>query len=168
MNTQSATLKLKAAWKALSARERWMLSSAAIVVICTLFYVLLLAPLLNANDTMLRNIQGLRSDLVWLREQVDAGVERSTTGEVVQDRDQTLTTVIERTARAFGLDSTIVQLTPSDNEDQVQVVLETADFSRWLRWVSNLDERYGVRLENATIERLDDPDTADARLLFVR
>ena len=162
------TLNLKSAWKALSGREQWMIGGVGAVAASILFYALVLTPLWNANDTMQQNIQGLRTDLVWLREQVDEGHAKSSAVDVAQDRDQALAVVIERTARAFGLDSAIVQLTPSDNEDQVQVVLETADFSRWLRWVSNLDERYGVRLENATIERLDDPDTADARLLFVR
>ena len=66
------------------------------------------------------------------------------------------------------MDGSIQQLTPGDNPENVSVVMEDASFNAWVRWVSVLEQQYGVKVLNATVERQQAPDMAEVRMEFVR
>ena len=68
---------------------------------------------------------------------------------------QSLVAVLESVARANNLEGSIQQLTPGDSDNQVRLVLDNASFNSWVKWVSELEQKYGVIVESATVERAE-------------
>ncbi len=162
-------------WLELSSRERYIVAIGGVVAVLIFSYQLVFAPVLNASNVMQANIGSLRTNLVWLREQAnslpsaESGQSQSGTGQNnFEASDQSLVSILERTARSFQLDGSIQQLTPGDNPENVSVVMEDASFNAWVRWVSVLEQQYGVKVLNATVERQQAPDMAEVRMEFVR
>ena len=161
---------LRARWQALSTRERVILRCGGGIVLAILMYQFLYRPAHIATQEMQNNIGGLRSNLVWLREQAAHGVggESQRSGVKTVGNDQSWVAVLESVARANNLEGSIQQLTPGDSENQVRVVLDNASFNGWVKWVSELEQKYGVFVESATVERLSKPDTAEIRMQLRR
>ena len=160
--------KLTELWHERSEREQKILIAGGIVVLFSLFYNVFYSPLQNANRIMATNISSLRSNLVWLREQAEYGDSEGLSTMRVEGEEDSLVLVLEKSARPFQLDTAITQLSPGESNNQVRVVLEDVDFNNWARWIAVLEQQYGVRVQEATVERQPDPNTAEVRMAFVR
>ncbi|GEM_PF-1282273 len=162
--------ELRQRWLTLSGREQVVLGCGGLLVLIILMYQFLYRPAHIAKATMQNNIGDLRSNLVWLREQVEHGVEGGGQTSTVNNagEGQSLVAVLESVARANNLEGSIQQLTPGDSDNQVRLVLDNASFNSWVKWVSELEQKYGVIVESATVERLSNPDTAEIRMQLRR
>jgi general secretion pathway protein M len=55
-----------------------------------------------------------------------------------------------------------------DGEKQIRVWVEDTSFDALLRWMQDLQSRYGVRVDAVAIERRPAPGLVNARLTLVR
>ncbi|MFT4635083.1 MAG: general secretion pathway protein M [Arenicella sp.] len=158
-------------WLSLQYRERVILALGGFVVSIILLYALLFQPLYKALAEMQLALPSWRGNLVWMR-QTDELLERGgnlAVSQVPAGADQSLLSVLESTARRANIRKSIQQMVPTQNNTEVRVVLEDADFNQWLFWVDTLYKMNGVDISQMTAERDDDrPNIAEIRVTFVR
>lgn len=161
---------IKNYWKQLEPRERIILGWGGLVVMIILFYALIWQPWHKEIDSMQESIQTMRKDLVWIRQH---GEIMSSGGQglvkKVKGENQSLLSVIETTAKAHKVRASIQQMVPSNNDTEVQVVLEDVNFNHWVTWIDVLVKQYGVDVLEASAERSGDkPNIAEVRMTFLR
>jgi general secretion pathway protein M len=163
--------EIKKYWTGLQPRERLVLAIGGIVVSLILMYALLVQPWHKALNHMEAALPGLRTNLIWMRQQSQA----MKTGSIkqsapkLQGQGQSLLSVVEQTAKRAKVSKAIQQMTPAQNSTEVRVVLDGVNFNQWLRWVDELYKRYGVDIKQVTAERdEDEPNIAEIRVTFIR
>ena len=163
--------ELKKYWLNLQPRERMVLGWGGLSVTAIILYALLFQPLYNAIAHMEQVLPGLRSNLVWIR-QTDEMLERGgslTVSQTNEGSNESLLSVLESTARGAKIRESIQQMVPTKNNTEVRVVLDDADFNKWLLWVDTLYKKKGVDIRQVTAERDDDrPNIAEIRVTFFR
>ena len=78
-----------------------------------------------------------------------------------------LLSTLERSALDRGLRRNITRMAP-DGSAGVRLALDGVGFNTLLRWLTDLQQGSGVRVESATITAQSDPGVVDARLLLRR
>lgn len=163
---------IKKWWGQLQARERLVLSVGSVVVSLILAYLFILEPWQTAMQHMSRVVPIKRSELAWMREQAEVMGAVNTSAQTNTNfigRDQSLMSVLQQTANQQGLQKSIKQITPRPENDSVSVLMEEVSFNGWVRWVTDLERRYGVNVVQLSAERDDDkPDIAEIRVRFKR
>ena len=162
---------IKQYWFGLELRERWILGLGALVVSLILFYALVWQPWHKAIDSMNEQLPALRTDLQWMRQQAEVvkngGVIKAKSN--IKGGNESLLSILEKTARASKLDKSIQEITPGQNNQEVRVVLEEASFNQWVSWIDLLYKDYLITVKQVTAERDDDtPDIAEFRGTFER
>lgn len=162
---------IKVYWNSLEARERLVLSWGALIVGCIFFYALLWQPWQQSLSFMEQSVSSMRVNAQWMEQRVQdmkGGIE-STSSTPKRGADQSLTSLIERTATQAKVADAIQQIVPDPVTGQVRVVLEGADFNQWVLWVDNLYKNYGVDISQLNVEKEDEkPNLAEIRLSFSR
>lgn len=162
-------------WQALEQRERLILGWGGLIVGVILFYALVWQPWHNAITSMEEAIQSRRESLVWMRQTSEMVKNGSviSSQQSVKDKSQSLLSVIEKTARISRVNTAIQQMVPGTNQktnvEQVNVVLEEADFNLWVRWVDDLSRNYAVNVSQLSVENeTDQPNVVELRVTFER
>jgi type II secretory pathway component PulM len=158
-------------WRGLQSREKLILSFGLVFVCVVFFYQFIWAPWHNAINYMEEALINHRKNLVWMRQQSTMLDESGgkITVERVRGAEESLMSVIEKTAGATGVREAIQQLSPRENNSQVSVVLEGVSFNNWLRWVDSLQSTYGVSVYELSAERESGKaDIAEIRVTFER
>ena len=162
-------------WLQLEKRERWILGLGGVLVSFILFYALILKPWHRALSEMSDRVPSLRENLVWMMQ----ASEMVQNGNVVntvrasKDVNKSLLSVVEQTARTSKVNKFIQQMVPGNNiktnVEQVNVVLEEANFNQWVRWVDDLANNYAVNIKQVSIEsETDEPNIVELRVTFER
>lgn len=162
---------IKKYWASLQPRERLILVLGGIVVSAILLFASLFQPWHKALNHMEVALPGLRTNLVWMRQQSEALKNGAVAQAVTPSLEpgQSLLSVVERTAKQAGVSAAIQQMTPAQNNTEVRVVLDQVDFNKWLIWIDSLYKKYGVDIKQVTAERDDErPNIAEIRITFVR
>ena len=120
-------------------------------------------------------LQERRTSLVWMQEQSKL-VQNGSLGQSIQvfeGVNQSLLSVVEQSARANEVTQFIQQMTPSSSaqggNEQVDVVLDEANFSQWVRWVDSLYRDYGVNIKQLSADNdSGEPNIVELRVTFER
>ena len=132
----------------LEPRERRMVVFGAVAALLLLIIAIVL-PLQRSVSAVQQRVERKRDDLQWLRSMAPqlAGLQ----GSVPPPLRESLVVVIDRTARESGLDKSLVGSQPS-GDGGLNVRLDQTPFDTLVAWLSQLRERYGVRVDSATID----------------
>jgi general secretion pathway protein M len=132
----------------LEPRERRMLLFGAIAALL-LIIVASVLPLQRSVAAVEQRIERKRDDLQWLRSMAPqlAGLQ----GSAPPPLRESLVVVVDRTARESGLAKSLVGSQPS-GDGGLNVRLDQTPFDALIVWLSQLRERYGVRVDSATID----------------
>lgn len=157
--------RLRSALLALAPRERVMVLTGAVVVLVTLLYLLVWEPLTSAHQQRAEGLQRARTLSVRI-EQAAAQIKAGGTGRSV-DRNQSLVTAVDQTSRSPTLGKAPSRLQP-EGDREVKIWFEDVPFANLLRWLQDLETRYGITASSAEIERGGAPGLVSARLTLVR
>lgn len=147
-----------------------MVSIAAIVVVIALFYYALWQPLNNGLAEARNRVTAESNQARWMLGVRDEArvLQASDRHQAPIGGDQSLLSIIDKTSRANDLGEAVTHIQPND-DDQATVTLDAANFNRMLFWLQNLQSRYGIAANEATISREDDsPGEVEARLTLAR
>jgi general secretion pathway protein M len=153
----------------LAPRERVLVLLAAAAVAMTLFFLLVWEPLAQAHQRRADALQAARA-LAERLEVIGAEVQRSRRsggGAQAPDLGTSLLAAVDLSARAGTLSKPPSRIQP-EGEREVRVWLEAVSFDSLLRWIGELETRYGIQVQTADIERAERPGLVDARLTLVR
>lgn len=156
--------RFKAWWSGLAERERRVLGAGAVALGLIVLYLGLWQPLSNAShkrDTALRAARALAVQLESL------AAEAPRAGGATLGAGQSLLAVIDQSRKASAITKPPSRLQP-EGDNTVRIWLDDVPFDGLLRWLGELQTRYGVRVDNADIERESGPGLVNARLTLVR
>lgn len=160
---------MKAWWTQRSPRERLLISIAALAGLAVLFYALIWQPLLSQRKVLQQSVLQLRNDLAWMQ-QAAAEVQRlkqsqpqRTASASASSSTPSLPTLIDQSARASGLGSSLKRVEPQANQ-QLQIQFERVGFDQMLHWLNDLQQEHSIVIVNAVINRQETSGQVNARL----
>lgn len=132
----------------LEPRERRMVLFGAVAAVL-LVIVATVLPLQRSVAAVEQRVERKRDDLQWLRSMAPqlAGLQRTAPPPL----RESLVVLVDRTARESGLEKSLVGSQPS-GDGGLNVRLDQTPFDTLIGWLSQLRERYGVRVDSATID----------------
>ncbi len=160
--------KLKDWFYGLQARERWMVSGAAVLVLLTVVYLFALAPFYAAVDAQAERVAKKQADLSWMRSVAGDVIALSNDAPMaVVPSGESLVVLVDRAARECGLGSSLTGQTPN-GANGIRVRLERAEFDKLVLCLANLQQGHAVSIESATIDRTSEPGFVNASLVLNR
>jgi general secretion pathway protein M len=143
---------LKQRWAQMQERERRVLLGGAVAVALLGGYALVWDPWVQAVSGLEQDVAEQRVLLGWMKQSVsEVRMLRGSRPGGAPAAGQSLLSLIDGTARAQGLGTTMQRVEPEGNG--VRVWLERAAFDDVLRWLDRLGDR-GVRVTSFASERV--------------
>ena len=132
----------------LSARERLLVNIGGAVVVAAILYLGVIGPVQAFHDEAMARYRQQQAQFEWmLRHQGEAARQESAAAPPA--RNQSLLTLIDRTARGFGLRLASYR---SESGGGVSVVVQEQAFDDILRWTRTLASEHGIRVIQASID----------------
>ena len=158
--------KINARLSGLNPRERSLVLGGSSLLLIIAVYVLILAPFLKAVNDRAHRIERKQQDLVWMRG-VAGEIQAAQGTQGAAPGNESLVVVIDRSAHEAGLGNSVTGQTP-DGERGIRVRLENAPFDSIVVWLGNLQQRQGITVDAATIDRAAKPGLVNASLVLTR
>ncbi|HZR37018.1 MAG TPA: type II secretion system protein M [Nevskia sp.] len=159
---------LRAWFEARQPREQLIVAAGALVVALALVYLVLWQPFALARDHAAAALGSSRA-LAARIEQIGAQAQQSHAagGQSVVGPEVSLLSAVDQASKDGILGKAPSRMQP-DGDKQVRVWIEDVPFDAVLRWMDDLQKRYGVRVDGVTLERRPAAGTVNARLSLVR
>ena len=156
------------AWLAsLSPRDRRTLQIGAAVVGIALLWAYGWYPLAQSRARLATQVAAAEANLAWMR---GAATQvrglRASGGDVFDRAGKSLLALADTSAREAGLAAALDRAEPVDGA-RVNVWFEGANFDQLAAWMETLAQRYGVAVEELSIERVEGVGLVDARVALV-
>nr|WP_113865039.1 type II secretion system protein M [Brenneria salicis]NMN91007.1 general secretion pathway protein M [Brenneria salicis ATCC 15712 = DSM 30166]RBP66501.1 general secretion pathway protein M [Brenneria salicis ATCC 15712 = DSM 30166]RLM32047.1 type II secretion protein M [Brenneria salicis ATCC 15712 = DSM 30166] len=153
-------------WRAMNPRERQLLLVCAGMLLLCLGYYAIWQPWQNREHQWQRIISREQQTVEWIQKQAVNLPGDGQAQEDVQGRDISLPILVSQSTGRYGL--TVVRLQPQGS--QIMVALERSDFNTLIRWLSELEQKNGVRVLALDVAAVDQsPGSVDiTRLLLAR
>lgn len=159
--------RFRAWWATLARREQRMLAAGAVFVAGAVLYLGVWEPVAQAGRERQLALEDARA-LATMLETLAVEVQRGRgTGTGTAGAGQSLLSVVDQSRRASALTKPPSRLQP-EGDAMVRIWLEDVPFDALLRWLGDLQLRYGVRVDTADIERESGPGLVNARIALVR
>jgi general secretion pathway protein M len=149
MNTQALLQLLRERWTGLNTRERRLAVAGASIASLAFLYVLLWVPLHVELARLRGSVPDAQSKLAQMRglaAQIQPLRARSVTPPAGG-----LTAVIEQSATARNLRGQISKLEAEGNNG-VQFSVDGIAFNSLIAWLTELQDNYGLRVDQATLD----------------
>jgi general secretion pathway protein M len=159
---------LRARYEALQPREQQLVAVAAIVLSLFFLQAGVWKPAAAARSraaAQLETARSVASSLAVTAAEVAAHGPQA--GAQIVGSDVSLLSAVDQATKNGMLSKPPSRLQP-DGENQARVWFEDVQFDVLLGWMSDLQSRYGVKIDVADIERQPTPGLVNARLSVTR
>jgi general secretion pathway protein M len=166
LNRQLAPLRSR--FEALQPREQVLVAVGALVASLGLIYLALWQPfaLMRVHHaTELENARSMAARIELIGAQ--AQQSRPAGGGLVVGADVSLLAAVDQASKDGVLGKPLSRVNP-DGDNQVRVWVEDVQFDNVVRWMDDLQNRYGVQIDNVAVERRPTAGSVNARLALVR
>jgi len=160
----SAVERLRAWWSGLAERERRVLGGGGVILALVIAYLGVWEPLAGARHRQQVNLAAARALAVQI-EALAASAPRGT--PALSGTGQSLLAIVDQSSKSSAMAKPPSRLQP-EGDNAVRIWLEDVPFDALLRWLGELQSRYGVRVDNADIQRESGPGLVNARLTLMR
>lgn len=154
---------------ALPLRTRWIAGIGGLIVLLTIVYLLLVEPLLKAHERQLQALASARAMAVQL-EQAAAAVRAAgprNAAAAQAGRGVSLLAAVDQATKQGALGKAPERLQP-EGEREVRVWFDDVPFDNLVRWIAELQARYGISVQTLDVEPQSAPGLVDARLSLTR
>lgn len=159
--------RARAALEQLQPRERLIVLAGSGVLAVMVLYLGIWEPLVNAQRQRAAALDGARALAVRI-ESAAALAQSGRRGGAV-DRSAALLSVVDQTSRGGTLGKAPTRVQPDGAGDKaVKVWFDDVPFDNTLRWLGELQARYGVGVDSAEIEPGSAPGLVNARFTLGR
>jgi general secretion pathway protein M len=159
--------ELKHKFAALSARERSLVIGGGVLVLLVALHALVLSPFYGAIDARQERLARKQADLSWMHTVAPELQAAAGTVPATVQNGESLVVLVDRTARESGLASALTGQTPTGT-GAIRVRFQDATFDTLVLWMGNLVQRYGVTIDEATIDRGSKPGLVTATFVLMR
>ena len=158
---------LRARYEALQPREQTLVSAAAVLLVIALLYSAVWQPFARSRRQLAEELASARAVATRLAQaEVDVRVAAPQNGPVVGS-EVSLLTAVDQAAKNGTLKKPPARLQP-DGENAARIWLEDVEFEVLMRWMLELQTRYGVTLDVVDIEKREAAGLVNARLSVLR
>jgi len=153
---------------ALQPRERWIVSVGAAIVLVTLLYLAVWEPIVDAHRQRVQALESARLLAIRL-EQAAAQVQRAggQRGAAAAGRGLSLMAAVDQASKQGTLGKSPTRIQP-EGDREVRVWFEDVSFDALVRWLAELQTRYGVGVQTLDVEPQSTPGKVNARMSLVR
>jgi len=160
--------RFRAWWSSLAPREQRVLGGGAVVAGLALLYLAVYEPLAKAKRERAQALDDARALAITLETlAVEVQRQRGAGGGAVLGGNQSLLSIVDQSRRASALTKPPSRLQP-EGDAIVRIWLEDVPFDALVRWLADLQLRYGVRVDTADVERESGPGLVNARVTLTR
>ncbi|TXH03530.1 MAG: type II secretion system protein M [Nevskiaceae bacterium] len=155
-------------FRGLAARERVMVASCAVVVAVTVLFLGIWEPLVKAHrkyevDLAAARALGQRLEVIAAQAQSAHG----TSGAAPVATGLSLLSAVDQAGKSGVLTKPLTRIQP-EGDNEVKVWIDGVSFDALLRWIGELELRYGIDAQSVDIEKDATPGQVNARLSLVR
>jgi general secretion pathway protein M len=152
------------AWvDSLADRERKLVIAAASVGGVALLYLLFVLPMQSMTAHRVARVEKKSADLAWMRQVAPLVTAAAASGGVPAKTGESLVVLVDRTAREAGLGAALRDQSPNGDAG-LRLRLESAAFDTLIRWLGQLQQGHGVRIESANFDATASPGLVNATL----
>lgn len=169
MNARQQIAQWREKYAALEPRERVMVAFAAAFAVFTILYLGIWEQLAGAHARRAGELEAARAMATRL-ETVDAQLQqarRAGSGGAAATRGLSLLSAVDQASKSGTLGKPPARLQP-EGDAEVRVWIEDTSFDSVVRWIAELETRYGVVAQTVDIERQPTAGAVNARLSLVR
>lgn len=155
-------------FRSLNSRERAFVIGGMIAVVLVALYALVLAPFYGSIDQRSKRVAGKAADLAWMQSVAGEISALAASGATaVESTSESLVVLVDRTSREAGLGGKVTGQTPT-GEAGIRVRLEQASFDLIVAWLAALEQRYGITIDSASIDRTAEAGLVNASVVLTR
>jgi general secretion pathway protein M len=159
----NALVRLRAWLDRLAERERRMVLWGGLAAALVIFFAGLVLPLYAVAAKGEKDVARKQDDLAWMR---SVAPELRAAGPAAADASGgSLVVVVDQTARAAGLASALTGTQPS-SAGGIRARFDGAAFDTLIGWLAQLQQRQGVIVESATVDRTATPGIVNASIII--
>jgi len=160
-------IQLREWFLALLPRERMIVLAGAAVVAVMVLFLGIWKPLVKAHSGREQSLADSRA-LAQRLEAVAVDAQRAhAAGTGAINRGGSLISVVDQASKSGTLGKAPSRLQP-EGDNEVRLWLDAISFDALVRWLAELETRYGVQVLSADIEKQGTPGVVNARLSLVR
>lgn len=158
--------ELRAWYQSLPERDRRILLLGGIALGLIIIYLVILHPYFSGKQALQAHIQEQQELITWMRP--TAAQIRSLRSQQSGDlpAGQSLLAVVDTSAGQAGFGAALKQV-QTGNDGSVRVQMQGIAFDNLVRWLGDLQQRYGVTARELTAQRGSGPGVVDASLTLV-
>ena len=150
-------------YDSLNDNERRLVLGVAVLVLVAVIYLLLVAPAQRSVVDAQMKLSGQQTLLGWMKENESVAREAARGGSAVKKSDQPLQTIITSTAGPLGVQ---VKRYENEGENKLRVSLDKVPFDKMVRWLDQLETRYGLTIVNIAIDAEKESGLVSAKLVL--
>lgn len=162
-NLQNHVDTVQRRYDSLADNERLLVNVVGILILLALIYLLLVAPAQRSVSEAQMKLAGQQNLLTWMKENESLAREAATGGGRVTKTDQPLQTIVTSTAGPLGV---AVKRYENESENKLRVSLENVSFDKMVRWLDQLENRYGLSIVNIAVDAENEPGLVTAKLVL--
>lgn len=141
-------------WLARQPRERLILMLGGILVVATLLYLLVWEPLARERTNLANRVKAQGKTLVWMQQASEQVKQlRTQSPNLTKKANQSsLMSIVDSSAKRSKIRKPIQRIEP-EGKNGVKLWIENVAFDTLVRWLGEVERRYGVLVNRATITR---------------
>ena len=166
MNTFLA--QLQDWFRGLAPRERLLVSVGSVVVAITVLYLGIWEPLNKAHTRREADLAASRA-LAQRLEVIAAAVQsaHANGGGPAVNTSASLLSAVDQASKTPTLGKPLSRIQP-EGDNEVRVWIDGVSFEALIRWINELESRYGIGIQSADMDKDSLPGQVNARLTLVR
>lgn len=158
---------LRARYEALQPREQLLVGIAAVLLVIALLYSAVWQPIARQRRQLAGELDAAHAVAARLVEAEAALRSAAPRMAPVVGADVSLLTAVDQATKNGTLKKPPARLQP-DGDNAARIWLEDIEFDVLVRWMLELQTRYGVTIDVVDIEKRETPGLVNARLSVLR
>lgn len=155
---------LVAWWQGRQARERVLLAAGGAALLATLYFLLIVEPLAAREARLNKALAAEFETQAWLEAQRPQLAEVGATAPRERLPDgASLLAAINESAAASNVATQLTRVTPAGARG-ASLSFAEVPYATFMRWLLDLDARYGARIERIRLERAESPGIVNVDL----
>lgn len=155
-------------FRSLAPRERLLVGVGGVVVAITILYLGIWEPLSKAHSKREQDLAASQA-LAQRLEVIAAAVQKAQAngGGAAINTGASLLSTVDQVSKNGTLGKPLTRIQP-EGDHEVKVWIDGVSFDALVRWISELEGRYGIGIQTADLDRDTLPGQVNARLSLVR
>lgn len=146
----------------LQGRERILFFAGSTALLLTLVFLVVVEPMLLYQQRLHDSVDRQRELVSWMRGAAEVlGTQEGRSRESIPSGG--LLAVVDSAAKRSQLGGSLQRLS-QDGDNTVRILLENAPYDSLLLWLDGLQQRFGISLDSADIERAEGNGLVNATL----